>query len=126
MWGVFIIKEFQLTPKGQFECGRRQDVNRVRLWVFLRPSVSDSTCDTCLVLFYFDNDKKYKSWGQVYLTVSPSGSSRWFHSTKSLIFMDFALDEKREKMCFCWLSAGKCPPPHSDEAHGRFILNNLN
>lgn len=39
MWGVFIIKEFKLTPKGQVECARRQDVKRLRPRVFL------SVCD---------------------------------------------------------------------------------
>lgn len=63
MWGVFIIKEFKLTPKGQFECARRQDENRFRPRVFLRPSVSDSTCDSRLVLFYLDNDKKIQELG---------------------------------------------------------------
>lgn len=39
MWGVFIIKEFTLTPKGQVECARQQDVKRLRPRVFL------SVCD---------------------------------------------------------------------------------
>lgn len=47
MWGVFIIKEFKLTPKGQVECARWQDVKRLRPRVFL------SVCDRLTMRYGF-------------------------------------------------------------------------
>lgn len=75
MRGVFITKEFRLTPKGQVECARRQDVKRSRPRVFL------SVCDRFNMRYGFGpaacssvgwcciSIMKKRSRGQVYLTV---------------------------------------------------------
>lgn len=78
----------------------------VRLWQ-IQHALWVWTCGQfkCRLVFYLDNEKK-QSWGQVYLTVGPSGWSRCFQSAKGLVCIDL---ERGKKMCFCNLSALKCP-----------------
>lgn len=108
MWGVFIITEFKLTPKGQVECARRQDVKRLRPRVFLsvcdrfnmRYGFGPAACSSVSWCFISIMGGEKKSWGQACLTVGPSGLSRWFQSAKDLFYIDMALEIKREKNVF--------------------------
>lgn len=115
VWGVFSIKEFKLTTKGQIECAQQQDARRFCSRVFLYVSVCDRF-KSCRVfepvsVCVFKSPMKFyivsmeKNWGQVYFTISTSGLSRCFDSQLNGVC---DLQMKRKKNCFSYLSAGKC------------------
>lgn len=117
MWGVFRIKEFELTTKGQIKCARQQDVKRFCSRVFLHVSVCERfnmcrvfepVCVCSKVRWSFISSQQKRAgvrftWLSVHQVCLDA-----FNLLRVSVRWILHLRWRGKKISFCCLSAGKC------------------